>query len=231
MTKALKAVARDVIPPVLYRGARSLLGKRASSTSSSVTVPVEGELKPAEWYDGVYGSSAKYSTHYVDSVYYPAWTVVADRIARSGAQCVLDLGCGPGQFAALLSDRGITAYRGLDFSKKSIELAQDHCPAYEFEQADISAPGVIESLGYDCVVSLEFLEHVEDDVGILRRIAEGTQVLATVPNYQSAGHVRIFSNEAEVLDRYLQLFTPCHVDRILLNPRGSTLFLIEGTKV
>jgi hypothetical protein len=32
-------------------------------------------------------------------------------------------------------------------------------------------------------------------------------------------------------DRYLHLFTPFHVDPILLHSRGSTLFLIEGTKV
>ncbi len=51
-----------------------------------------------------------------------------------------------------------------------------------------------------------------------------------MPNYQSAGHVRIFSDEAEVADRYLHLFSSFQVDPFLLHPRGSTLFLIHGTK-
>ena len=79
----LKTLARDVLPPVIYRGARSLRGKR-KPTPPAATAAIQGELKAAEWYDEIYASSAKYSTHYADSIYYPVWTVVADRIVTAG---------------------------------------------------------------------------------------------------------------------------------------------------
>ena len=51
------------------------------------------------------------------------WTVLADRIRRSGAKSVLDIGCGPGQFAACLFDMaGIETYTGLDFSAEAIRM-------------------------------------------------------------------------------------------------------------
>ncbi len=234
MRQRLKTVARDILPPLVYRRAKSLAVRSTTvaleRSQSEVAAPIEGELKPAEWYDAVYESSPKYSSHYSESIYYPVWTVVTDRVMRSGAPAVLDLGCGPGQFAALLQDAGLSSYCGLDFSSKSIELARQLCPSYEFETADLSQPGVIETRPYDCLVALEFLEHVEDDIGILKRVRTGTTVLATVPNFPTTSHVRHFSNEAEVRGRYEHLFTSFYLNALLLHPRGTTLYLMEGIK-
>jgi 2-polyprenyl-3-methyl-5-hydroxy-6-metoxy-1,4-benzoquinol methylase len=221
-----KSAARALVPPIVYQGVSAL--RRPAPKRRASDNKIEGRLRPAEWYDAVYTASPKYSAHYSESAYYPVWTVIVDRMVRLGLGDVLDLGCGPGQFAQLLYDKGIESYCGLDFSEQSIAMARQRCATYRFEQADISAPGTIESHRYACVVSLEFLEHIEDDITVIQRIAPNTHVFATVPNYTSAGHVRYFTSELEVADRYETLLDRFECTSILLHPRGSTIYVIEG---
>lgn len=228
MDATLKRVVRNICPPVLYGWASSLRRRPPADRGRTITT-VEGALRSADWYDERYESSAEYAKHYTESQYYAVWTVIADRLERADVERVLDLGCGPGQFAALLHDRGVTAYRGLDFSATSIRLAQQRCPTYDFATADISEVGVIEASDYDCVVTLEFLEHVDGDVAILQRIRPGTRVFATVPNFPDPGHVRYFADAAEVRDRYRDVFSRMEVDPLLLDPKGYALYLIDGT--
>jgi len=230
MNPTLKGAVRGICPPVIYRGLHSLR-RRPSVDQDQPSTSVEGSLRAADWYDERYELSAEYAKHYSESQYYAVWTVIADRLGQVGVEKVLDLGCGPGQFATLLHDKGVKAYRGLDFSATSIRLAQGCCPAYEFAVADISEAGVIEACDYDCVVTLEFLEHVDGDVAILQRIRSGTKVFATVPNFPDPGHVRHFLSTAEVRDRYEQAFSSIEVDTFLLDPKGYSLYLIDGTKL
>lgn len=224
MIKVVKAVVREITPPLLYRGMARVthrIGRRLWPEKA-------GGIKPSTWYNAVYASSAEYRGHYTESHHYPLWSVVADRVIRSGAKRILDLGCGPGQFALLLSDRGITKYCGLDFSEAAIQIARTRCSALEFRRADICQEGVLEPLEYDCCLALEFLEHVDNDTEILRRIKKGSQFYATVPNFPDPSHVRYFSSVREVESRYRKYFSVCRVDVHRANPRGAMHFLIEA---
>jgi len=176
----------------------------------------------------VYKSDPEYRKHYTRCLYYPLWSVVADRLIRSGARSILDLGCGPGQFALLLSDKGITEYCGLDFSDTAIQAARAFCPAFEFRTVDIGQEGVLESREYDCCLALEFLEHVEKDTEILRRLRRGSRLYATVPNFADRSHVRHFSNAREIESRYGEYFSECRIDSHRANPEGLLFFLIEA---
>ena len=213
---------RDLVPPLVLKGQR-WLRRRASRAQATAAGQQE-----ADYYDRVYGQSEEYLRHYADSVYYPSWTVLVDRMRRAGCQRILDVGCGPGQFAALLHDAGFTDYQGLDFSGRAIEMAQRRVPDFRFAVGDAQKSDLLGQAGFDVVVSLEFLEHIEPDLEILARVRPGTLVLASVPNFPSHSHVRHFTSAEAVAERYGPLFEDLRVDAVRLNARGTALYLLEG---
>lgn len=166
--------------------------------------------------------------HYSQSHYYFLWAVIVDRLKKSEPNFILDIGCGPGQFANLLLDNGFTNYCGLDFSQRRIKLAQDLCPSFEFLVADIFTSDILEQKPYDTVIALEFLEHVQDDLQVLNRVREGTLILASVPNFQSPGHVRWFADEQDVFGRYQPLLSDLRIDSFLADVSGKKFFLLQG---
>jgi 2-polyprenyl-3-methyl-5-hydroxy-6-metoxy-1,4-benzoquinol methylase len=189
-----------------------------------------GTLQPSSYYDAVYESGAAYNAPYFESPYYFLWSVIADRLQRDGAMTLLDLGCGPGQVAHLLHDKGLsTRYVGLDFSERSIQMAKELCPGYDFLQADLTTPKLLESFEYDCVLALEVLEHLDDDIALLRQVRPGARVLATVPNFSDPAHVRYFRDAARVRERYASLFATVTVDTFAASRRNK-LFLLDGIR-
>ena len=64
--------------------------------------------------------------------------VFADRVrAADAAAPVLDLGCGPGHVTAHLAALGLRA-RGVDLSKRMVELARGAHPALRFDEGDMT---------------------------------------------------------------------------------------------
>ncbi len=189
-----------------------------------------GVEQPPAFYDETFRRGAHWKEHYTDSHYYPLWTVIADRIRRSGAARVLDIGCGPGQVACLLRDMGIDEYIGIDFSPERVAHARAVCPEYTFYSADVFATELLEDYPYQCVLLMEFLEHIERDLDVLERIRRGSLTLATVPNFAAAGHVRYFANCEQVQSRYGHYFSEFDVTEILSNQHGKTYFILQGIR-
>jgi 2-polyprenyl-3-methyl-5-hydroxy-6-metoxy-1,4-benzoquinol methylase len=164
------------------------------------------------FYDALaYGRDFHCSRHFTESPYYFLWTVITDRILRAKASCVLDIGCGTGQLGGMLAEHGVHRYVGFDFSSERIQIARKLWPFLEFHVADAYNTSLVKEVPYDCVVCTEFLEHVSDDLGVLQRLRPGTLVLATVPNFDSAAHVRVFENANEVKARYEQVLRAVEV--------------------
>ncbi len=189
--------------------------------------PVEGHLAaPAGWYDEHYRLTLdKYDVDAADSVYRPVWEVITSRIDPDAT--VLELGCGSGQLGRMLVDRGLAGYHGLDFSEVAVELARKRLPGFEVKVADARTTRLVIDLSYDTALCTEVLEHLDDDMAVLRRIKPGTRVLATVPNFDSTSHLRYFADEREVAERYHLALDDLDVTRIEL-PRGSAIFLLDG---
>lgn len=186
--------------------------------------------RPATWYNSRYSESIEYHKHYTESVYYPSWSMIVDRLKLRESKTVLDIGCGSGQFGAMLRDSGIENYVGLDFCDEAISLARNACPDFTFEAADVFESQRLEKFEYDTVVSLEFLEHVKRDLEVLERIRTDTFFIGSVPNFPSDSHVRWFNSEAEVERRYGSLFSDFQADRHLLNKSGRCLYIMQGIR-
>ena len=103
------------------------------------------------------------------------------------------------------------------------------CPEFSFSVEDAFETDLFETFTYDCALSTEFLEHVEGDLEVLKRIKPGTKFFGTVPNFPYISHVRHFNDATQVEARYNQCFDQLQIETILANDRGTEFFLIEGT--
>lgn len=223
----MKRLVKDLTPPLLWRSLRQLSIRMKHQERQASADDERG----AGFYDAIWESEGAEGAHYTSSRYYFMWTVIADRIASLDSKSVFDVGCGPGQLSALLRDRGLKRYVGLDFSGKAIEIARANCPEFRFHQADAFTSDLFETLRYDTLITSEFLEHVVEDLKVIKRIPSGTHVIASVPNFDTEGHVRYFLTSKEVYDRYGEFFTDLRIDPFLMrNTTGSTLYLMQGVK-
>ena len=200
-----------------------------AALGQSPAKPVKRGEQNAAWYDDSFDRNAHWREHYTKSRYHFAWAVIADRLARRGTASVLDIGCGSGQLAQLLADKGINRYVGVDFSEKRIAHAKRVCPQFEFRCEDAFASDAFDG-DYDGLVTTEFLEHVERDLDAIDRVKPSVYFIGTVPNFPFESHVRHFNSEDEVTDRYSKYFTDFRVDSFYGNDKGQTFFLLEGIK-
>lgn len=189
--------------------------------------PVAGQgAASSEWYDEAYRLwSTKYDSHYSDSVYLPIWKEIAHRLDRTAA--VLEIGCGTGQLAHLLVDRGIQHYTGFDFSDYAVELARKRLPSADFHVADVRTTSLFRQARYDIAVCTEVLEHLDEDLALLHALKPYTRVLATVPNFDSASHLRFFASEREVLERYGEAVADIAVTSFSLS-ETTVIYLLDG---
>lgn len=124
---------------------------------------------------------------------------------------VVDLGCGTGRFAEQLRRRGHIGYVGVDFSPAAIEECRRYVP---FSDSDTGwdATFLVQDLrdwrpddlraGNATYVCLETLEHLEDDVELVRRVPVGHEFIFSVPNFGGEAHLRCFQNVSDAWERY-----------------------------
>jgi predicted TPR repeat methyltransferase len=182
------------------------------------------------YYDAVFAESPKYAVSGQDSGYAPVWERVVAGLRAQGAKRILDLGCGPGQFAQYLSAAWPEVkYIGLDFSTVAVAKARQRCPQHLFEQRDLTVTNLDDLPSFDTVVCTEVLEHIENDREVLAALPEGSAIAASVPNFDAFGHIRFFRDEAEVRKRYGVLFDDLEVEQFALSA-NNILWLLRGRR-
>jgi len=121
---------------------------------------------------------------------------------------VVEVGIGHASYFEALKDCG--RYLGIDIDEDSVADARRRFPGTRFERADILAPGFLEPIlpgGADAILSINVLEHIEDDATAIRNmvgaVKPGGAVLVSVPAHMSlyndmdrlAGHCRRYRRE------------------------------------
>ncbi|WP_214760492.1 methyltransferase domain-containing protein [Exiguobacterium sp. s146] len=197
--------------------------QRNNITSEEYTIPVNKE-EDKNFYDSLFsdgGWDQTYFKHYSDTHYFPIWEKAFSLIKGKGKDLkILEIGCGPGQFAQLLFERKVTDYQGFDFSDKAIEMAKQTNKMHheKFHVGDAFETKVFDHYMYNLVIIFEVLEHIEDDIAILDKIKEDTTILFSVPNFDSPGHVRWFNSIFDIYERY----------RLILDIKSISIHKLAG---
>jgi SAM-dependent methyltransferase len=97
---------------------------------------------------------------------------------------ILDAGCGSGRNMVELAHHGVVT--GVELSGTSVQLARERGAGEVLEGSVMDMP--FDDASFDLCLSLDVIEHLEDDLGALRELrrvtAPGGALLVTVPAYQ-----------------------------------------------
>ena len=131
---------------------------------------------------------------------------VMDELGLPPGARILDAGCGSGRNMVELARRGTVT--GVELSAPSVEKARERGCGEVIEGSVLDMPFADGS--FDLAVSLDVIEHLEDDLGALRElrrtVAPGGALLVTVPAYQWlwSGHDEINHHQRRYTRRSLQ---------------------------
>ena len=100
---------------------------------------------------------------------------------------VLEIGCGVGGNVGLLSQSG--QYRGIDMHKPAIDYCSEKYPQFEFQCTRVEdIPQEFNSNKFDSIYLLDVLEHIDDQVAILKSaqnyLTPSGKILVTVPAFE-----------------------------------------------
>ena len=119
---------------------------------------------------------------------------------------ILDAGCGSGRNMIELARHGTVT--GVELSAPSVCLARERDSGEVIEGSVLDMPFAADS--FELAVSLDVIEHLEDDLGALRElrrvVAPGGALLVTVPAYQWlwSGHDEINHHHRRYTRRTLE---------------------------
>jgi ubiquinone/menaquinone biosynthesis C-methylase UbiE len=98
---------------------------------------------------------------------------------------VLEVGCGEGRGVELLM-RKATAFTAVDKIEEALQVLREKFPTARFLSMNIPPFGPLPDNTYDCVVSFQVIEHIQNDVLYLKEIQRvlkpGGIALLTTPN-------------------------------------------------
>jgi SAM-dependent methyltransferase len=147
-----------------------------------------------------------------------SYEAVMEMLRATGGKTFLEVGCGPGDLSLKLCKEGWQGL-GIDFSAQAIQQAKANLSEYlessryRLVEGDISD---LDSNGekFDVGLSMMVMEHVEDDVGFLRKLVDsikpGGHVIIAVPGRrnrwgiedETVGHLRRYDRN-DLTDAFL----------------------------
>lgn len=111
-------------------------------------------------------------------------STLRDHVPNLASRRLFDLGCGSGGLLAFLGRNGLGLAGACDVYPESLKLVRQRLDI-PLALVDDSAPPPLAAGGHDLIGMFDVLEHLDDDVGMLRAVYEGLQpggaLVATVP--------------------------------------------------
>lgn len=191
----------------------------------------EGGLVSVDYYDEVYAKDNHYRENGASLQKAGHFELICDLLEAHNATAVLDLGCGPGQFAQFLRSRSQIPYLGVDYSRVAIRSAMNRAvPNAEFQVLDLTNSEIPPCPIKTSVICTEVLEHILDDEALLAKVPAGHPVYCSVPSFYTFGHVRYFKDGKEVEKRYGKYLDAFSVKEICLSAGTNRLFVFHGLR-
>lgn len=130
---------------------------------------------------------------------------VLDELKKQKVKSVLDIGCGAGAMLERCEKSNI-ASSGFDFSHEAIKICRKFRGLSNVWVGNATnAENFI--VNYDAYLCLEVLEHIENDIGVIKCLRSQSLFIFAVPSWASKGssHVRCFGNDNQIRLRYGKL--------------------------
>jgi 2-polyprenyl-3-methyl-5-hydroxy-6-metoxy-1,4-benzoquinol methylase len=215
----------------------SILSKKSSSSLNDPHLrrnQLVRQQKDSTFYDQLYlsgGWRKEYHKHYTERVDHRSWKKALQWIKLKSQPKIIEIGCGTGQFANMIFDNHISNYHGIDFSPIAIRMAKKINSNYSNNfKIDNALTSNIYTSDYNIAVLFEVLEHVDADLRILDNIKDNCTVIFSVPNFDSASHVRWFNTRNAILARYGDLVDIEDIYEIELKPTLNKIYLAKAVK-
>ncbi len=181
------------------------------------------------FYDAIYSRSEEYQQQPEESVYFEVWSHVLSLIKMLMPTKVIDIGCGPGQFAQyFINEYKQGSYTGIDTSPLAISQAKQRVEKGSFAVSKLEDLDSQIVSNADCFIALEVLEHIEKDIELMRLIPSDKELIFSVPNFDSFGHIRYFMNPSQVEARYGFIFSTLTIKTVATSS-SSSIYLGHGT--
>ena len=154
--------------------------------------------KPVSFYDEYYKKSSPLNQMAMK----PIIKYVANELKVRKVKTVLDIGCGDGAMLEELEKINIVGF-GFDFSHEAIKACRKRRGLSRVWVADARRINHF-IYQYDAYLCLEVLEHIQDDISVIRRVRSQSLFIFSVPSWASKGssHVRCFGNDNQIRLRY-----------------------------
>lgn len=177
----------------------------------------------ADFYDRLLDNpKTPYLGPVADSPYLPMYRAVTALVPEGP---VVELGCGTGRLAGMLIRSH--PYIGLDFAERLLEEARAYAPEGDFRLADLRTDPIPPAPTY---VATEVLEHLDDDLALLRRLPLFATVILSAPSFASESHVRWFADQGDARRRYDRLLLFDHEEFIDLPRKGAFFHILRGVR-
>lgn len=227
----LKTELRPLEDPIKNKEITTIRNLNSDSNENRSSV----DVKDSQFYDELYKSGGwlkQYHGHYSERLDYPLWKKCVAWLSEIENPEILEIACGCGQFANMLFDYGYVNYNGFDLSPVAIKMAKQMNPdhAEKFFVDETLKTDLLDE-EYNTIIIFEALEHIQEDLNVLSRIVSGSAVFLSVPNYSSASHVRWFSSEREIYERYDKILNIREVVQIEIGTKGNVIYLIHAFKI
>jgi 2-polyprenyl-3-methyl-5-hydroxy-6-metoxy-1,4-benzoquinol methylase len=149
------------------------------------------------------GFEGVFDMPYKHQCYYPMFKKIFNELKKKKINSILEVGCGTGAFAHLLLEKSKINYYGFDFSKVAIKKAKSRTNRNDlFFYGNATELEPYKKIDYQAIICTEVLEHVEDDLSVIKNWKPGCYCFCSVPNFDSAYHVRFFLSKEDVIKRY-----------------------------
>jgi len=139
------------------------------------------------------------------------YEAVLELIDRLGGNTFLEVGCGAGDLSVKLLERGFSGV-GVDFSEDAIEIATRRLKKFiDNDQYHLVKGNILDLSSLECRfdfgLSMMVMEHIEDDLGFLKKIKSfikpNGHVIVAVPGRrdkwsfedETVGHLRRYDRE------------------------------------